>query len=110
MPMTTDDARVVFLEFEGAYESEHMGHPDFRVSMGIFATLWPDKGRAVLRLTLEMAEALAAGLPEMYRVVGRSGGMGWLGVELELADSAEFEDLASKAHELRSVPRRQRLR
>ncbi len=83
-----------------------MGHPDFRVRQGIFATLWPSKGRAVLRLGSELAAALAAERPDVFRVVGRSGGMGWLGVELARTDASEFADLAATAHALRVAPRK----
>jgi len=32
----------------------HMGHPDFRVGGKIFATLWPDEERAVVKLSPEV--------------------------------------------------------
>lgn len=37
--MTADDFRGLALDLEGAVESAHMGHPDFRVNGRIFATL-----------------------------------------------------------------------
>ncbi len=48
--MTPDDARRIALSMPEALESAHMGHPDFRVRGKIFATLWPDKDRAVVKL------------------------------------------------------------
>src|SRR5688572_14292769 len=80
LDMTVDEARQTLLSFEHAYDSSHHGHPDFRVKKGIFATLWPEKGTSVLRLPLELAESEAERVPASYRVVSRSGGMGWLSV------------------------------
>lgn len=99
--MTVDDARRIFLSFDGAEESSHHGHPDFRIKGRIFGTLWPENDRAVVRLPMEMAESLAEENPIRFVIRGRSGGMGWLGAELPHADEAEFRDLAELAYEQR---------
>ena len=40
--MNAKDFRRIALGLEGVIESAHMGHPDFRVSGRIFATLHAD--------------------------------------------------------------------
>jgi YjbR len=42
--------RVLALSFEGAVESEHMNHPDFRVGGKIFATIAPGAARGMVKL------------------------------------------------------------
>jgi hypothetical protein len=99
--MTIDEARAVYLSFTGAAEGAHHGHPDFRVGDKIFASLFPDKGIAVLRLPLEIAEALAAESPTRLRLVSRSGGMGWLQFDVDQTAVEEFAALAELAFETR---------
>ena len=50
--MTPAQARRIFLEQPEAEEKSHMGHPDFRVGGKIFATLWPDRRVAVVKLSV----------------------------------------------------------
>lgn len=95
--MTPDEIRAVLLEMPDAVEGSHQGHPDFRVGKSIFATLWPEKGRSVLRLPLPLAESLEQEKPERYKVISRSGGAGWLGVQISDADPEEFRSLAEVA-------------
>ena len=51
--MTIDDFREIALSLPDAFESAHMGHPDFRVRGKIFATIWPDEGWGMVKLTLQ---------------------------------------------------------
>ncbi|MEA2553077.1 MAG: hypothetical protein QOJ65_1253 [Fimbriimonadaceae bacterium] len=99
--MTADEARAVFLALPGAQEGEHHGHPDFRVRNKIFATLWPSKSCAVLRLPPELADAFAAEDPSNRRIVSRIGDMGWLEVLLADVSVKEFRSLAEVAIEQR---------
>jgi hypothetical protein len=49
--MTASGFRRIALGFEGAIESAHMGHPDFRAGGRIFATLQhPDKRWGMVKL------------------------------------------------------------
>ncbi|MDQ2987235.1 MAG: MmcQ/YjbR family DNA-binding protein [Armatimonadota bacterium] len=96
--MTESEARKSLLSFEGATEGSHHGHPDFRVNNKIFATLWPGKGRSVLRLPIEMAEGIAKANPERHRLLSPGAIWGWLDVRLDLIDTEEFADLAAEAH------------
>jgi hypothetical protein len=95
--MTVDEARAVYLSFDGAVEGEHHGHPDFRVGGKIFGTLWPEKGTAVVRLPLEMAEAAAGEDPGSRRIVSRSGGMAWLQLDLAAVSDVALSALAELA-------------
>ena len=103
--MTVEEARSIYLSFPDATESQHHGHPDFRVGNKIFATLQPDKGRAVVRIPEAIAEAAAAEKPESSRVVSRIGGMGWLAMDVAQVDALEFIPLAEMAFEMRRASR-----
>jgi len=48
--MTCAAMRKLALALPEAEERAHHGHPDFRVRGKVFATLWPDERRAVVRL------------------------------------------------------------
>ena len=75
MPLTLEGFRETALGFPEAFESAHMGHPDFRVRGGkIFATLWPKEGWGVLILTPEQQEGFVADAPAMFVPV--KGGWG----------------------------------
>src|SRR4051812_22170144 len=102
--MSVDQARDLILSFPEAFESSHRGHPDFRNPGGIFATLRPDQGRSVLRLPTALAESLEAREPGTFKVVSRSGGMGWTSVQLADADAEEFHALVSAAWDARYKP------
>jgi hypothetical protein len=94
--------RALVAELPETEERAHHGHPDFRVRTKIFATLWPDDNRSVLRLTCVEARALASKEPEIYRVVSDREPYAWLSVQLERADPAEFQDLLEEAWRLRA--------
>src|SRR5215510_14866487 len=49
--MNGNDFRRIALGMDGAIESSHMAHPDFRVNGRIFATLDHDEIRAMVRLS-----------------------------------------------------------
>lgn len=100
--MNLDQARDICLSFPGAVEGQHHGHPDFRLKNKIFASLQPEKELAVLRLPLEMAEAMATERPECLRLVSRFGGAGWVAIELASFDLAEFANLTGIAFGMRA--------
>ncbi len=75
MPLTVDAFRELALAFPDAYESAHMGHPDFRIRGGkIFATLWPKEGWGMVILTPEQQEGFIADGPAVFVPV--KGGWG----------------------------------
>jgi len=48
--VTNEDFRALALALPDATESSHRGHPDFRVRNKIFATLWPEQNRGMVKL------------------------------------------------------------
>lgn len=73
--MTANDFRAMALGFEGAVESAHMGHADFRVKGKIFATLgYPGEEWGVVCLGPEEQGRLVAKEPEVFAPV--KGGWG----------------------------------
>jgi hypothetical protein len=56
--LNADDFRRVALGMQGAVESSHMGHPDFRANGRIFATLHPDLRWGMVKLTPDQQQAL----------------------------------------------------
>ena len=95
--MTVEEARAILLSQPDAHEGAHHGHPDFRVGKTLFATLWPDEGRSVLKLPLPFAESLERDQPALYRVVSRPRDVGWVSVQLSMAELEEFRSLVEMA-------------
>lgn len=85
--------RTIALAMPGAIEKEHWSRPSFaapgkgkrRGGAGpIFAVLWPDDGKAVLKLTLEQQEEVIAAKPGMYEPVpGAWGARGYTLIRLK---------------------------
>ena len=77
-----------------------MGQPDFRVHGRIFATLsGQDRGRGVLKLTLEQQAAFLAELPEVFEPVhGGWGRMGMTYIVLDRADEETMRGSLTTAH------------
>jgi hypothetical protein len=76
--MTADDFRSLALSLPEASESEHMGHPDFRVRGKIFATLGaPDETSGMVKLTADQQALFVRTEPNVFRPVqgawGRRG-------------------------------------
>jgi hypothetical protein len=72
--MTVDDFRRMALGLPDATESAHMGHPDCRVRGEIFATIWPDEGWGMVKLTPDQQAAFVQAEPAVYMPV--KGGWG----------------------------------
>jgi len=87
--MTPAALRKLALGLEGATESAHGGHPDFRAAGKVFATMgYPDNGWAMVKLTPDQQEMLCAAEPAMFRPV--KGGWGLRGatnLSLPVADA-----------------------
>jgi hypothetical protein len=56
--LTPDQFRCLALAMDGAIESAHMGHPDFRANGRIFATLHPGNESGMIKLTPEQQQEL----------------------------------------------------
>ena len=65
--MQAEDFRRLVLNLPGAVESEHNGHPDFRVGGRVFATLgYPDAKWAMVKLRSEQQETLTSAEPAIF--------------------------------------------
>jgi hypothetical protein len=72
--MLPDDVRALALMLPDVSEGAHMGHPDFRVAGKIFATVWPDEERAVVKLSPEMQAVMVEAEPDVFEPVPGSWG------------------------------------
>jgi hypothetical protein len=86
--MTRDGFRRIALGLEGAIESAHHGHPDFRVGGQIFATLgYPDRKCGMVNLTPDQQRAWVRGHPDAFVAVkGKWGEQGSTTVRLDAVD------------------------
>jgi hypothetical protein len=76
--MTATEFRRAALSLPGATEGAHMGHPDFRVSGKVFATLgYPQKGSATILVSPLDQDLLMRNHPNVFAASagawGRSG-------------------------------------
>jgi hypothetical protein len=94
--ITIAQTRRIFLEQPESEEKSHMGHPDFRVANKIFATLWPDRKVAVVRLSIADQTGALQMNPEALTLKywGKSP---YLEVDLERANAALLRALAKAA-------------
>ena len=82
-----DAVRALALLLPEVIEGAHMGHPDFRVGGKIFATLWIDEDRVVVKLTPEVQAVLTEAEPTVFEpIAGSWGRRGWTNVDLVEAD------------------------
>ncbi len=93
--LTCAAMRKLALALPEAEEKAHHGHPDFRVRGKVFATLWPDERRAVLRLGRLEQAALIETHPKTYSRAW--GATGWTSVQLETVAVAELRELLADA-------------
>src|ERR1043165_2870227 len=89
-------ARKIILSMPEAEESRHMGHPDFRVNNKIFATLWPNQARAVVKISPADQTVLLNTSPKAYSTNAWSK-HGWTNVHLHHIDAKKFRDLVEYA-------------
>src|SRR5262245_11752091 len=76
--MNTKDFRKSALSHDGAVESAHMRHPDFRVAGKIFASLGsPGEDWAMVKLTPDQQQSFVHACPDAFKPCsgawGRSG-------------------------------------
>src|SRR5229473_8576057 len=64
--MNADDFRRIALAMEGAIESAHMGHPDFRANGRIFATLHHDRQTGMVKLTPDQQQTFLRDHPRAF--------------------------------------------
>ena len=85
--MHPDEFRALALLLPEATAGAHNGQPDFRVGGRVFATLWREEERAVLKLTREEQEAMVEAEPDLFSPIpGAWGRRGWTNLDLAGAD------------------------
>jgi hypothetical protein len=80
--MGPDDVRILALMLPEAVAGAHSGNPDFRVGGRVFATLWVEEARVVLRLAPADQAALCEAEPDLFD--GAWGRRGWTNLDLDL--------------------------
>ena len=87
--MTSEDFRDIALSMQGAVESAHLGHPDFRANGRIFATLQADEEWGMVKLLPDEQQELLREQPEVFTPAsGAWGRQGCTMVRLAAADPA----------------------
>jgi hypothetical protein len=85
--MTPNQFRRIALGMSGAVEGSHMAHPDFRANGKIFATLYPDHARGMVKLTPDQQQEFIRASPEMFEPAsGAWGRQGCTTVKLATAE------------------------
>jgi hypothetical protein len=74
--MTENAFRRIALGLDGAFESAHMGHPDFRAHGRIFATLRGDGVHGMVSLTPEQQQRFVDDYPDAFAPVNGAWGRG----------------------------------
>jgi hypothetical protein len=96
--MKPKDFRRIALGMQGAHEGEHMGHPDFRAHGRIFATLYPDNLRGMVKLTPDQQQEFMAANPEIFEPAsGAWGRQGCTTVRLDAADETTIGEAMTLA-------------
>ncbi|MBX9930449.1 MAG: MmcQ/YjbR family DNA-binding protein [Methylobacterium sp.] len=81
--MHVQEVRALALSLPEVSEGAHQGRPDFRLGGRIFATLWVEEERIVVRLSDADRTALDDVAPGMLEPVpGAWGRRGWTSVDL----------------------------
>ena len=87
--MLPEEVHALALMLPDVIAGVHMGNPDFRVHGRIFATLWTEEDRIVVRLTPVIQADLIEAEPEIFEPIpGSWGKRGWTNVDLNTADEA----------------------
>ncbi|GLS54411.1 MmcQ/YjbR family DNA-binding protein [Methylobacterium gregans] len=87
MPCLPEDVRALASMLPETVEGAHQGHPDFRVGGRIYATLWTDEERVVMKLTPEVQTELIEDEPDAFEPVpGTWGVRGWTSLDLYAAE------------------------
>jgi hypothetical protein len=97
--MTPASFRKLALSLEGASESGHGGHPDFRAGGKVFASMgYPDASSAVVKLTPEQQEMLVAAEAAIFSPVKGAWGLrGYTRVHLPAADMKTMKSALAMA-------------
>lgn len=81
--MRPEDVRALALLLPEVVEGAHNGKPDFRLGGRVFATLWVEEERLVVRLPPDRQAALVDAEPDLFEPVsGAWGRRGWTSLNL----------------------------
>jgi|CXWL01.1.fsa_nt_gi hypothetical protein len=95
--MTPDEFRKIALSFPDTEERSHMGHPDFRVSGKIFATLGADETWGMAKLTPTQQQDYLRLAPAFKPASGKWGDGGGTIITLADADEADVRNALNSA-------------
>jgi len=96
--MTSDEFRRLAVSMNGAVEGAHMNHPDFRANGKIFATLYPDGERGMVKLTPEQQQDfISADGAAFEPASGAWGRQGCTTVRLAVADEDKLGEAMTLA-------------
>ncbi len=81
--MGPEDVRALALLLPEVVAGAHNGHPDFRIDGQIFATLWVEEERVVLKFDPADQAAFVAAEPDLFTpIAGAWGRRGWTNLDL----------------------------
>jgi hypothetical protein len=101
MAITSRQWRKLVLSMPEAEEKSHFGQPDFRVRNKIFAGLYRDETRGVLKLAPELQSILLDSNPDVFvPAAGAWGRSGWTYVVLAGAELGMLRELVPEAWRL----------
>jgi YjbR len=96
--VTANQFRRIARGMSGAIEGSHMDHPDFRANGRIFATLYPDNKRGMVKLTPEQQEEFTRLAPRCFEPAsGAWGRQGCTTVLLSAADETTVGEAVTLA-------------
>jgi hypothetical protein len=96
--MTPDEFRRIALSLDDAVEGAHMGHPDFRANGRIFATIYPDGERGMVKLTAQQQRDFITGDSEAFEPAsGAWGRQGCTTVRLAAVDEDKLGEAMTLA-------------
>ena len=96
--LNEEDFRRLALGMEDAIESAHMGHPDFRASGRIFATLHNDRRHGMVKLTPDQQERFVREHPASFAPEnGAWGRQGCTSVRLDSVDEDTLREAMTLA-------------
>jgi YjbR len=97
--MTPVQFRRLVLSLDGAEESSHQHHPDFRVNGKIFATMgYPDPTHAMVKLTTEQQAEFIHDCPDVFSpAAGAWGRQGSTVISLPQAKGAILQPAVQAA-------------
>jgi hypothetical protein len=95
--ISCERAREIALALAEVQEKDHRGRPSFCVRDKIFATLWLDERRAVIKATILDQAAFVESNPEVFSIVPGWGKQGWTFVHLDHVNERSFRDVLAAA-------------